>query len=170
MSVDLSLKYSQAQDLSDQIINMHAQITEKSQNSAQSGFAEIGRGFSELAESVQLEKDQFYELTAQTIERTEAMQSQFTNIANEFSLDREAIAALQSELIAVREMLACSTEQQLDYFDLQFYELMTNWNELSGYHKKKGGDTRKFSTWLWGLSAAVGIVFILLIYLLMRLK
>ncbi len=169
MSVDLSIKYSQVHDLSTQITDMHAQITEKSQI-LHSRVTEIDRGFIELAESVRLEKDQFYELTAQTIDRTEAMQSQFTNIAKEFSLDREAIAVLQSELTAVREMLVCSTEQQLDYFDLQFYELMTNWSELSGYHKKQGGDTRKISTWLWGLSAVVGIVFVLLIYLLMRLK
>ncbi len=169
MSVDLSLKCSQVQDLSVQITDMHAQITEKSQV-LHSRVTEIERGFTKLTESMQLENERFYELTAQTIDRTEAIQSQFTNIAKEFSLDREAIATLKSELASVREDIARSSEQQLDYFDLQFYELMADWSELSDDRKERGGDLRKILTWLWILSAALGLAIVFLIYILMHLK
>jgi uncharacterized phage infection (PIP) family protein YhgE len=169
MSVDLSLKCSQVQDLSVQITDMHAQITEKSQV-LHSRVAEIERGFTKLTESMQLENERFYELTAQTIDRTEAIQSEFTNIAKEFSLDREAIATLQSELASVREHIERTSEQQLDYFDLQFYEMMADWSELSDNRKEQGGDRRKILTWLWILSAAIGFAIVVLIYILMHLK
>ena len=169
MSVDLSLKCDRVQDTSVQIMEMHAQITEKSQI-LHSRIAEVERGFTELTKSMQLENDRFYELTAQTIDRTEAIQSQFTNIANEFSLDREAIATLQSELASVRESIERSSEQQMDYFDLQFYELMANWTELSGNRKEQGGERQKILTWLWILSAAILLTLAFSIYILLHLK
>ncbi len=169
MSVDLSLKCAQLNDLSAQIAQMHAQITDTSQT-LHSRATELDRGFAELTRSIQSEKEQFYEITAETIDRSAAIQSQFSNIATEFRLDREAIAAIQSELVSVREALARSSEQQLDYFDLQFYELMANWSDLSGYHHKQGGDNRKLLTWLWILSIGFGVMFVVLIYLLAHLK
>ncbi len=169
MSVDLSLKYSQLQDLGTQITDLHAQITDKS-HLIHRRLAAVELGFSELAESVRLEKNQFYELTAATIDRAQAMQSQFNNIAKEFSLDREAIAALQSELIEVRAQIARSSEQQLDYFDLQFYELLTDWNELSGDRLERGGERRQVLTWLWILSVAIGLALAFSIYIVMHLK
>ena len=169
MSVDLSLKYAQTQNLSGQISDMHAQITEKSQL-IHRRLAETERGFSELAESVRAEKDQFYELTAETIDRTADIRAQFSKIASEFSLDREAIAALQSELATVREGVERERERQLDYFDLQFYELLADWSELSGERQKRGSDSHKILIWLWILSGAIGLALAFSIYILMHLK
>jgi uncharacterized phage infection (PIP) family protein YhgE len=169
MSVDLSLKYAQIQELSTQISNMHAQIAEKSQ-SIHRRVADTERSFSELAESVRVEKDQFYELTAETIDRTTDIRSQFSNIAKEFSRDREAIATLQSELAIVREDVERASERQLDYFDRQFYDLLADWSELSGDRQERGSDSRKIFTWLWALSFALGLVFAVSLYSLMHLK
>jgi uncharacterized phage infection (PIP) family protein YhgE len=169
MSVDLSLKYAQIQELSGQISDMHAQITEKSQL-IQRRITQIERGFSELAESIRVEKDQFYELTAETIDRTADIQSQFGKIDRDFSLDREAIAALQSELTTVRESVDRASERQLDYFDSQFYELLADWSELSGERQERGSDNRKILTWLWILSVAIGLALAFSIYILMHLR
>jgi chromosome segregation ATPase len=169
MSVDLSLKYAQIQELSGQIRDMHAQITEKSQL-IHHRVANTERGFSELAESVRAEKDQFYELTAETIDRTTDIRARFSNIASEFSLDREAIAALKSELAIVRESVERERERQLDYCDLQFYELLADWSELSGDRQKRSSDRRKILIWLSSLSVAIGLTLAFSIYILMHLK
>jgi uncharacterized phage infection (PIP) family protein YhgE len=169
MNVDLSLKYAQIEEQSDRITQMHAQVTEKSQL-IHRRVAEIDRGFTELAESVRLEKDQFYELTAETIDRTTAIRSQFSNIDREFSLDREAIAALQSELATLRESVDRANERQLDYFDVQFYELLADWNELSGNRQERSSDRRKILTWLWILTVAIGLTLAFSIYILLHLK
>jgi predicted nuclease with TOPRIM domain len=169
MSVDVSLKYAQIQELSTQIRDMHAQITEKSQL-IHRRVTDTERGFSELAASVQLEKDQFYELTAETIDRTAAIQDRFSKIDREFSLDREAIAALKSELVTVREGVERASEKQIDYFDSQFYELLADWSELSEERQERGGDSRKILTWLWILSFAVGLALAFSLYILMHLK
>jgi hypothetical protein len=169
MSVELSLKYAQIQELSAQISDMHAQITEKSQL-IHRRVADTERGFSELAESVRAEKDQFYELTAETIDRTADIRAQFGNIATEFSLDREAIAALKSELATVREGVERERERQLDYFDLHFYELLADWSELSDERQKRGSDRDKILIWMWILSGAIGLALAFSIYILMHLK
>ncbi len=169
MSGELSLKYAQIQEQSDRINQMHAQVTEKSQV-IHRRVAQIDRGFTELTESVRLEKDQFYELTAETIDRTTAIRSQFSNIDREFSLDREAIAALQSELATLRESVDRANERQLDYFDVQFYELLADWNEISGNRQERSSDRRKILTWLWILTVAIGLTLAFSIYILLHLK
>jgi uncharacterized phage infection (PIP) family protein YhgE len=169
MSVDVSLKYAQIQELSTQIRDMHAQITEKSQL-IHRRVADTERGFSELAESVQVEKNQFYELTAETIDRTTAIQDRFSKIDREFSLDREAIAALKSELAKVQAGFDRASEKQLDYFDTQFYDLLADWSELSEERQERGSDNRKIIAWLWALSIAVGLALAFSLHLLMHLK
>jgi uncharacterized phage infection (PIP) family protein YhgE len=169
MSVDLSLKYAQIQELSAQISDMHAQITEKSQL-IHRRVADTERGFSELAASVQLEKDQFYELTAETIDRTADFRSKFSKIDREFSLDREAIATLKSELAKVQAGFDRASEKQLDYFDSQFYDLLADWSELSTDRQERGIDSRKIITWLWILSFAVGLTLAFSLYILMHPK
>ncbi len=169
MGVEMTLKFTELKGLSTEITEMHGQIVEKSQ-ALQSRIANIDRGFTELSQSVQVEKEQFYELTVETIDKADNMRSQFTDIARQIGLDREAIEQLKVEIETVRHSVDQGVEQQLNHFDLQYHELMSTWGELQVRQKTLNRHTAKFSTWLWILSFAVGVMFILLITVLMSLK
>ncbi len=169
MGVEMALKLTELKGLNTEMIAMHAQIVEKSQT-LQGSIASINQGFAELSQSVQTEKEQFYELTAETIDKADTMRSQFANIARQIGLDREAIEQLKAEIESVRHTVDREAEQQLHHFDQQYHEIMSTWGELQVRQKTLSRNAGKFSTWLWILSFAVGVIFLLLITVLMSLK
>ncbi len=165
MSMDMSVKFTELHRVHSQISSMHAQMVEKSA-AFQSQIVEIEHGFSELSTSVRQEKDQFYELTVETIDKADAMHSELVNIVREISNDREEIDNLKTEIASLKQTLDRNAEQELDYFDIQFYELMSNCNELTNARQEKIVNNKKLYLWLWTLSFAVGIIVVLLVRIL----
>jgi chromosome segregation ATPase len=163
LSTNLSVNLRQVQDFNIQIADMHAQVTDKS-HTIQMRIAEIDRGFAELAQSLRQDKEQFYELTAETIDRTDALRLQFADINNQIRIDREVIADLQAELESVSQTTDPDTEQQMEYFDLQLQELI---DKYEYQQRAQSSKDRIFSRWLWGLSLGVGVIFVLLVRLLL---
>jgi chromosome segregation ATPase len=169
MGVQIGLKFTELDGFNSQITTIHGQIVEKSA-SLQVRIAEIEGSFAELSQSVQMEKEQFYALTAETIDRSDGMRSQFADLLKQIGVDRDAIEQIQSEVKLLRNTLQAETESQLEQFDRQYRELMSNWSELQIRQKTLFRHTKRFSTWLWILSCAVGVIFLLLITVLLRLK
>ena len=169
MSLDMSLKFTELQALNSQITDIHSRVTDKSQI-LQSRIAEIDRGFLGLTESMQREKEQFYELTVETIDRTDAIRSQFVTISKDLHSSHEDIGTIKSELELVRQSIDTKVDGQLDYFDLQFYELMSNWNEITAERKVRDAKIKQLAKWLWILSVVVGAIFVLLIIALLHMK
>lgn len=121
---------------------------------------------SQLANAVDLGKQQLATLTIHTSDRVAALQSQIDRLAPESHPAPQDIAALNSDIAALQQAIASQAERQMDFFDRQFYELMADWNEISGYQRQQANNTkRKFLTWLWVLSVALGITIVLLIYI-----
>jgi hypothetical protein len=168
MSMDMSIKFTELHRLHSQTTNMHGQMMEKSQT-FQTQITEIEREFTELAKSVRQDKDQFYELTVETIDKADAMRSQLANMTKEIIRDRDEIANLKAEIISIRQNLDREAEEQLDRIDLEFYELISNCNDLNQRNERKDRN-KKLLMWLWGLSFAVGIIIVLLIRVLMSLQ
>ena len=165
LAAELSVNLSQVQDLNLQITDTHAQVTDKT-HAIQLRIAEIECGFAELAQSLRQDKEQFYELTAETIDRTDALRLQFADINNQIRIDREVIADLQAELESVSQTTDRGTEQQMDYFDLQLQELI---DKYEYQQRAQSSKARIYSRWLWGLSLGVGVMFVLLVRLLLSL-
>ncbi len=168
-SMEMGQKLAELGELSTQIITMHGQVVERSQ-ALQANITKIDLGFTELSQSVQKEKEQFYELTVETIDKTDRMQVQFTDIANQVRLDREAISTLKSEIKVVRQSIESETQDQLDRVDSQYQESMTTWDEVAVRQKTLSRSTGRFATWLWLLTFAVGVIFVLLVAVLVSLR
>jgi chromosome segregation ATPase len=169
MGVEITLKLTELSGLNIEMTAMHGQIVAKSET-LQGNIAGINAGFAELSQSVQKEKEQFYELTAETIDKAEVIRSQFSDIASQIGLDREAIEQLKTEVESVRYNAQLEAEHQLNHFDRQYTELMSTWNELQVRQKNLGRHTRRVSIWLWLLSFVVGVILVLLITVLMTIR
>jgi CRISPR/Cas system CSM-associated protein Csm2 small subunit len=169
MGVEITLKLTELSGLSAEMTTLHGQIVAKSET-LQGNITSIDRGFAELSQSVQKEKEQFYELTAETIDKAEVIRSQFSNIANQIGLDREAIEQLKTEVESVRYNAQLEAEHQLNHFDRQYNELMSTWGELQVRQKNLSRQTGRVALWLWILSVVVGIVLILLVTVLMNIR
>ncbi len=128
----------------------------------------LQQNFVELAESVQHEKQQFYQLTADTINKTDAMRSQFAEMAKQVSKDWEAIQTLQFKFEDLRENIDGEGKQQVSQLHQRYEELVSTWSDV----KKKQTNIEKFQqrqqTWIKLLSGGLGLTILLLIGTLVR--
>jgi hypothetical protein len=169
MSVDLTTKLTNLDSLNTQITTTHTQII-ASAETTRSRIEEIEQLFIELSASVQVEKEQFYQLTVATIEKTEAIGSQLANIVKQMSEDRDSIRMLKAEIQSVRYTVRQETEQKLNNLDLRYHHIISTWDDFQLRQKDRAITIRKFSIWLWILSIAVGSMFVMLIRILTMLN
>ncbi len=169
MSAEMNLKFTELSDLGVNITTIHGQIVEKSQT-VQGSITQIDREFSELSRSVQKEKEQFYELTAETIDKVEGLRVQFVDTLKQHGLALETIEDLKIEIESIRHNVSYEAEQQLDRFDRHYDENIATWGDLQARQKASARDARRFYNWLWLLTFAVGVVFVLLITVLLTIR
>jgi hypothetical protein len=169
MSAEISLKCNELSDLGVNITSIHGQIVDKSQI-VQSTITKIDREFGELSQSVQKEKEQFYELTAETIDKVEELRLQFVDLVKQHGLTTETIEQLKTEIESIRHNVTYEAEQQLDRFDRHYDENIATWGDLQARQKASTRDARRFYNWLWLLTFAVGVVFALLITILLTIR
>jgi hypothetical protein len=169
MSVEMSTKLNELHGLSTQITSIHGQISEKS-HALQSKIEAIDRGFTELSQSIQVEKEQFYALTAESIERTDLIRSQLTEIFKQIEDDRAKIEWIESAIFSMRSTAKQAEEQQLTNFELRDREMILLANNFQIDRNKQLNAIKKMSTWLWILSGAVAVLFILLLRISLALK
>ncbi len=169
MSVEMSSKLNELHGLSTQITTIHAQIIEKSQT-FQSKIESIERGFAEISQSMQAEKQQFYALTAESIERTDLMRPQLTEISKKIDDDRVKTAKIESAISSIRTNAKQSEEQQLTNFELRDREMILLANNFQIDRNKQLAAIKKMSTWLWIMSGMVGVLFILVLRLSLSLR
>jgi hypothetical protein len=169
MSAEMSSKVDELNDLGVNITTIHGQIVDKSQT-VQSTITKIDREFGELSRSVQKEKEQFYELTAETIDKVEGLRIQFVDIVKQHGLAIETIEDLKMEIESIRHNVSYETEQQLDRFDRHYDENIATWGDFQVRQKALTRDASRFYNWLWLLTFAVGVVFALLITVLLTIR
>jgi hypothetical protein len=169
MSVELSTKLHNLHALDAQITKIHTRVVETSQ-AFKLRLTEVERGFVRLSQSVSQEQEQFYELTVQTIEKSESVRSQFADIVKQIEDDRHTISLLQAQIESVKHTTQQQLELQFNDFNLRQDDLILLCNNLQSLHKDRLAIATKFSKWLWILSFAVGTIFILLVRIISCLK
>jgi DNA repair exonuclease SbcCD ATPase subunit len=150
----------EAQQLHNSLLGLQKGLSENAE--------QLQQNFMELAESVQHEKQQFYQLTADTINKTDAMRSQFAEMAKQVSKDWEAIQTLQFKFEDLRENVDGEGKQQVSQLHQRYEELVSTWSDV----KKKQVNIEKFQqrqqTWIKLLSGGLGFAILLLIGTLVR--
>jgi predicted nucleic acid-binding Zn-ribbon protein len=160
MSVELSTKIDDLNGLSTQITTMHGQIVDKSQT-LQSKIEQIDRAFVELSTSVREEKDQFYALTVETIEKADTIGSQLVQLIQQINSDRVKLAEIEAAVAAMHQNASQVAERQLASFELHDRELISLASNFQIDRKQHLLTVRKLTTWLWILSVAVGMLSLL---------
>jgi hypothetical protein len=169
-AVELSAKLDRIDGLEDRLTTMHDRVVEKSQT-LQSKIFQIERGFGELSQSIQSEKEQFYALTVETIEKADLLRSQLTLIANQIEDDRATISQLRTDVASIHQSTPSQIDRQLDSaLDLRDRELLAICDDLQARHYQGVAAVKKLSTWLWILSVAVGTSSILLMCIAVSFK
>lgn len=169
-AVELSAKLDRIDGLEDRLTTMHDRVVEKSQT-LQSKIFQIERGFGELSQSIQSEKEQFYALTVETIEKADLLRSQLTLIANQIEDDRATISQLRTDVASIHQSTPSQIDRQLDSaLDLRDRELLAICHDLQARHHQGVATVKKLSSWLWILSIAVGTSSILLMCIAIGFK
>jgi chromosome segregation ATPase len=165
-----SAKIDRIDDLGDRMTAMHDRVVEKSQT-LQSKIAQIEQDFVKLSQSIESEKEQFYELTVETIEKADLLRSQLTQLANQIDDNRATISQLQGDIALVHESTSAQIERHLDSaLSVRDRELLAICDDLHVRHQRGVVTVKKLSTWLWILSVAVGTIFLLLLWVVVTSK
>jgi hypothetical protein len=166
----LSAKFIEIDGLGDRLTVMHDRVVKTSQT-LQSKISQIERGFGELSQSIQSEKEQFYALTVETIEKADLLRSQLTQIANQIEADRVMISQLQADICSIHQSIPVQIDRQLEtVLDVRDRELLAICDDLQARHYQGVATIKRLSSWLWILSVAVGTISILSIFMAISFK
>jgi uncharacterized coiled-coil DUF342 family protein len=131
-------------------------------------LTDINSNFASLADSVQHEKQQFYQLTAEMINKTDAMRSQFAEQAKQVSKYWESIQSLQFRVDDLDDRVDSETQTQLQSLRQRHDEIISTWGDLNNKQKTIDRHHRTQQTWLQILTAGLGVSILLLVFLLIR--
>lgn len=169
-TVEINTKFSEIDSLGDRLTTMHDRVVEKSQT-LQSQISQIERSFVELSQSIQSEKEQFYALTVETIEKADLLRSHLMQIANQSDDNQANISQLQTDIASIHEFIPAQIDRQLDSaLNVRDRELLAIYHDLQARQHKGFATIKKLSTWLWILSIAVGTISILSIWVVVIFK
>jgi hypothetical protein len=168
MAIDIARQVTEISELKSQIATMHGQMEEKS-HTLHGKIQAITEGFTELSASVQTEKEQFYQLTAETIDKAEGMRSQFAEIAKQITRDRLSVEDLKTDIESVRKTLDSESIRELNLFAQRSKEMMSTWLDIQNRQKNLALRYGKISLWLWSLTFGMGVLIVLLVSILMRM-
>lgn len=131
-------------------------------------LTDINSNFDSLSESVQHEKQQFYQLTAEMINKTDAMRSQFAEQAKQVSKYWEAIQSLQFRVEDLDDRLETQSQGQVQQLSQRYEEMVSTWGDLK--KKQQGLDRyhRTQQSWLKFLTAGLGVSMLMLVVLLFK--
>jgi hypothetical protein len=157
---NLSLKTADIEKYHQEISTIHTLFSDKS-TVIQARLTEIDRSFTELVESAQEDKLQFYELTAETIDKTQQMEFQFAKLSNQVSQNCENLSQLQTTVEVVRDMVDSGIATPSTTSEDRYQELLSDLEDLRDSKRAMAARVGKFSLWLWILSFALGTSLIL---------
>jgi hypothetical protein len=169
-TVEINTKFREIADLGDRLTTMHERVVEKAPP-LQFKISQIEQSFVELSQSVQSEKEQFYALTVETIEKADLLRSQLTQIANQIEDNRATISQLQADITAIHQSTPAQIDRQLDStLNVRDRELLAIYHDLQDRHYKGVATIKKLSNWLWILSVVVGTISIGSIWMVISFK
>jgi chromosome segregation ATPase len=131
-------------------------------------LTDMNSNFASLSESVQHEKQQFYQLTAEMINKTDAMRSQFAEQAKQVSKYWEAIQSLQFKVDDLDDRVDSQTQGQAQLLNQRYEEMASSWGDLK--KKQQGLDRyhRTQQSWLKFLTAGLGVSMLMVVVLLFK--
>jgi chromosome segregation ATPase len=131
-------------------------------------LTDMNSNFDSLSESVQHEKQQFYQLTAEMINKADAMRSQFAEQAKQVSKYWEAIQSLQFKVEDLDDRVDSQTQGQVQQLNQRYEEMVSTWGDLK--KKQQGLDRyhRTQQSWLKFLTAGLGVSMLMLVVLLFK--
>jgi chromosome segregation ATPase len=156
----ISQHFQEAQQLQVNLRGLEEGLTLKS--------TQLATDFTELTESIQHEKQQFYQLTAEMINKTDAMRSQFAEIANQVDKDWKAIQSLQFKVDDLHNTLDNEAKQQSFQLNQRYDELVSSWGDLKQKQAKIDRQQQSQQVWLKVLGIALFITLFVLIGLIWK--
>jgi chromosome segregation ATPase len=130
--------------------------------------SQLATDFTELTESVQHEKQQFYQLTAEMINKTDAMRSQFAEITNQVDKDWKSIQSLQFKVDDLINTLDNESKQQNFQLNQRYDELVASWSDLKQRQARIDRFQQSQQFWLKILGVMLFITLLALIGLFIK--
>jgi chromosome segregation ATPase len=156
----VSQHFQEAQQLHSSLQGLQESLNGKS--------SQLATDFTELTESVQHEKQQFYQLTAEMINKTDAMRSQFAEITNQVDKDWKSIQSLQFKVDDLVNTLDNESKQQNFQLNQRYDELVGSWSDLKQRQARIDRFQQSQQFWLKILGVMLFITLLALIGLFIK--
>ncbi len=124
----------------------------------QNSMTDVNKKFVGLSESVQHEKQQFYQLTAEIINKSDATRSQFTEVTKQVNKNSGTMKSLQSEIQGLQTAFDQEVKQEVRKLNNLYDEMLVTWSDTK--RKQSSIDQRQhlLQNWLFSLTAAVVVL------------
>jgi chromosome segregation ATPase len=136
---------------------LNNQLTDQS-TMFQNNMADVNKKFVGLSESVQYEKQQFYQLTAEMINKSDATRAQFTEVTKQVTKNSGTMKSLQSEIQGLQTAFDQEVKQEVRKLNSLYDEMLVTWSDTK--RKQSSIDQRQhlLQNWLFSLTAAVVVL------------
>jgi chromosome segregation ATPase len=124
----------------------------------QNSIADINNKFTSLSDSVQYEKQQFYQLTVETMDKADTSRSQFTEVTRQVGRNAETMKALKTEIKELRTAFEVDVKQEVSQLNSLYDEMLSTWNDTKRKQNNIDQHQRLFQNWLFSLTVAVAVM------------
>jgi chromosome segregation ATPase len=136
---------------------LNGRLAEKS-TLFQNSMTEVNKNFTSLSESVQHEKQQFYQLTADLINKTDTSRSQFADMTKQVEKNGEAMKSLQADVNKLNTAFEQEVKEEVGKLNSLYDEMIATWSDTRRKQGSIDQRQRLFQNWLLSLTAAVVIL------------
>jgi chromosome segregation ATPase len=136
---------------------LNGRLAEKS-TLFQNSMTEVNKNFTSLSESVQHEKQQFYQLTADLINKTDTSRSQFADMTKQVEKNGEAMKSLQADVNKLNTAFEQEVKEEVGKLNSLYDEMIATWSDTRRKQGSIDQRQRLFQNWLLSLTAAVIIL------------
>jgi DNA repair exonuclease SbcCD ATPase subunit len=165
---DITNHLNAVQKMRDDIIQLHGGIENKTVD-LQQKIISITSGFNELSQTVKHEKQQFYQLTSETINKADAMRSQFAEIARQINQDRNIVQDMKKEIHDLRIAFDQEAIKQYERLNKSYEEIVESWGDVKLKQKTIESNQRAMQKWL-KMITIIGAVAIVILFAIVITK
>jgi chromosome segregation ATPase len=137
--------------LADRLKTVQQEVNERA-DLMKADIARVSKEYEELTNNFGKDKEQFYQLTADAINKADAIRSQFAEINKKMTGDRDMLQLLKADVEDIKQSFERDTLQQVEQLSQHYKEAMESWGDIKFNQRQIQSTQAGIKNWAIGLT------------------
>jgi chromosome segregation ATPase len=142
---------SAGEKLADRLKAVQQEVNERA-DQMKADIARVNKEYEELTNNFGKDKEQFYQLTADAINKADAIRSQFAEINKKMTGDRDTLQLLKADVEDIKQSFERDTLQQVEQLSQHYKEAMESWGDVKFNQRQIQNAQAGMKNWAIGLT------------------